>query len=168
MEDLATHWARVAGITGLLLVCPLPLSVAVFVKLFPKPPKVGKLIAQNLQKAIILHTSGVQVLPIAPACVLCASMDHPSAESSREATAESRHEGGLNLQGEVDSKAAASQRSPGIPQSGEFPEPRGSPCSCQGFPLQVWGNVQWCRSSRLNRLQHVSHEMQSCPRVPLT
>ena len=29
----------------------------------PKPPKVGKIMAQNLQKAIILHTFGVQVSP---------------------------------------------------------------------------------------------------------
>ena len=28
---------------------------------FPKPPKVGKIMAQNLLKAIILHTCGVQV-----------------------------------------------------------------------------------------------------------
>ena len=27
----------------------------------PRPPKVGKIMAQNLEKAIILHTFGVQV-----------------------------------------------------------------------------------------------------------
>ena len=32
----------------------------------PKPPKVGKIMAQNLYKAIILHTFGVQVNPKRP------------------------------------------------------------------------------------------------------